>query len=206
MIRLHNFNFLDIEKQLELESDLLKNSQDNHIILNIGTPPAIVLGILNKKDEWINRNLKEKIKIIKRFSGGGTVYVDQNTIFTTFIMNKDYVNFELFPNPILKWLEEFFRPVFKNFNFKLEDNDFTIDNKKIAGNALYIKKNRFLIHSSFLWGFDSKKMHELLPLPPKEPLYRNNRSHLEFLLPLEKLLGSKENFIEDLKLNIKKII
>ena len=33
MINLHYFNFLDIEKQLELESDLLKNSQDNHIIL-----------------------------------------------------------------------------------------------------------------------------------------------------------------------------
>jgi lipoate-protein ligase A len=82
-------------------------------------------------------------------------------------------------------------------NLELRENDFVIGDKKCGGNALYIKKDRWLIHTSFLWDYAPHHM-ELLKHPPKTPPYRAGRSHDEFLCKLSDILPSKEAWIEDL--------
>lgn len=189
-----------IEKQLSLEKKLLQNAQKPFCIINEGTSSSVVLGINNKLEEHVNikNTQKDGVAIIKRFSAGGAVFVDHNTLFVSFIISKKDLSIEFFPEIILRWAFNLYKPIFKNFNFQLIENDFVIDNKKIVGNALYIKKDRFLIHSSFLFDFDISKISKYLLFPPKVPLYREKREHKDFLTPLKNKI-SKNIFLVNLK-------
>jgi len=60
-------------------------------------------------------------------------------------------------------------------------SDIAVDNKKISGNAQARKKKYFLHHGTFLYDFDIGKIPYYLKYPPKEPNYRKNRSHSDFL-------------------------
>ena len=93
--------FLDekrsIYEQLLLEEALLRNDSRNFCIVNKGSSPAIVMGISGKAQELVDLAKAQslQIPIIKRFSGGGTVIVDHNTLFVTFIFQKRSVIFPL---------------------------------------------------------------------------------------------------------------
>lgn len=196
---------LPIFSQLQIEEALLKTNHENWVILNSGSPKAIVMGISTAPKEVINLSLAEekKIPIIQRFSGGGTVIVDENTLFITFIMQKKELSFELFPKNILEWTFSILEKSLNIENFSLIENDFTISQKKVAGNAQYIKKDRFLHHTSFLWDYEEESMRYLLH-PPKEPQYRKGRSHIDFVTKLSSYISKKKFFsaiTSQLKLN-----
>jgi lipoate-protein ligase A len=199
------FEHLPILEQLKLEEALLRTNNENWVILNNGSPKAIVMGISTKPDQVINLPLalEKKIPIIQRFSGGGTVIVDENTLFVTFIFQKNVHSFELFPKNILEWCFTIFKQSLNIPAFALIENDFTLEEKKVGGNAQYIKKDRFLHHTSFLWDFKDETMDCLLH-PPKEPSYRAGRSHLEFITKLSPYISKKkfnESLISSLSLN-----
>ncbi len=71
--------------------------------------------LCRKEDELIHVEEAKKagIQIIKRFSGGGTVVVDHNTVFATLIMQAEAVpGLECYPRPVMKWSEGFYKNVF----------------------------------------------------------------------------------------------
>jgi lipoate-protein ligase A len=70
--------------------------------------------------------------------------------------------------------------------------------KKCGGNAQYIKKDRWLHHTSFLWDYQKENMEYLLH-PKKTPPYRQGRPHDEFLCRLSDYFPTKEQFIDKLK-------
>lgn len=200
-----NCNFLSLKDisifdQLQLEEALLRNDQRNWCLINHSTPSTIVLGISGNPKEllFINHVKEDSIPVIRRFSGGGTVFTDQETIFITWIIN----NFSNSPFPfaesILTWVKSLYQGFFPK-NFLLQDNDYCILNKKIGGNALYIQKNRWLLHSSFLWDFNNSLMNRYLKLPKQQPSYRKNRTHNDFLEKLSNFYDNKESFIFNLK-------
>ena len=83
-------NKLNLLDQLRIEEILMRNSSGNYFILNSGLiETSVVLGISGKPLELIDvEKCKDaNIKVIRRFSGGGTVIVDNSTIFSTFILN-----------------------------------------------------------------------------------------------------------------------
>lgn len=52
--------------------------------------PSIVMGLSGKVDKLINVDKAKELHlpVIKRFSGGGTVVVDDSTFCLTFVLNK----------------------------------------------------------------------------------------------------------------------
>jgi hypothetical protein len=68
-------------------------------------------------------------------------------------------------------------------SFQLVDNDFTIAQRKVAGNAQCVTKGRWLQHTSFLWDFRPERM-DVLKEPKRRPEYRGQRKHHAFLAPL----------------------
>ena len=200
---LHTKN-LDIFEQLKLEEALIKKSDSSFCIINEGSKRAIVLGCSNNPNSLINYALlkKENIPLIKRFSGGGTVVVDQNTIFVSFIFSKELLCFS-FPEQIFRWSEVFYKKIFDMPFFSFKENDYIIKGYKCGGNAQYIRKNRWLHHTSFLWDFDSNNMQYLL-MPEKKPLYRKNRDHSSFLCKLKDHFSDKTLFIEKIKIELEK--
>lgn len=192
-----------IYEQLVLEEALLRADTDNWCIINKGSSPAIVMGISGKKEELIDEQkaFLEGVPLIKRFSGGGTVIVDENTLFVTFICQKNIHTFPAYPEPIMKWTEELYRNVFQHPDFKLQENDYVFGSKKCGGNAQYIKKERWLHHTSFLWDYKPENMKSLLH-PKKTPSYRAGRSHEDFLCRLGDFFADREILIEKLILEL----
>lgn len=197
----HQLNLLLLKNvplfnQLQIEEALLRLNQKNWCIINEGTSPAIVMGISGKPKELINLEKMKKapIPLIKRYSGGGTVIVDPNTLFVSFIFQKEIHDFPPFPEPILRWSAAFYNKTLSIPNFGLRENDYVIGDLKCGGNAQYIKKDRFVHHTTFLWDFDPFLMEYLLH-PKKAPIYRKGRNHLSFLCKLKDFLPSKTAFI-----------
>lgn len=196
IFKLLRFSHLAIDKQLELEENLLRKERGNYILLNTEAPPAIVLGISNKEADLIHLDtLPSHIPLIRRFSGGGTVIVDEETVFVTFICNKLDFPFPAYPEPILRFAAAQLQRSLPSL--ELRENDFVIGNKKCGGNALYIKKDRWLIHTSFLWNYTPDRM-ALLKHPAKAPSYRANRSHTDFLCPISSILPCKTSWMDQI--------
>ena len=62
------------------------------------------------------------VQLIKRFSGGGTVIVDSNTIFAGLILNANDLPVECYPRPIMQWTADFYATVFGRYGkFSLQD-------------------------------------------------------------------------------------
>jgi len=59
--------------------------------------------------------------------------------------------------------------------------DLTIGDRKFSGNAQRRKHNAVLFHGSFLLAFDLSLISELLLMPSTQPDYRRRRGHGEFL-------------------------
>lgn len=197
VIRLENLFIYD---QLLMEERLLRTEKENFCLINFATPPAIVMGLSAKIDDVISKDaLKNNpLPLIRRFSGGGTVFVDESTFFTSFILQKGTLSIPADPKGIVGWGETFYKHAWQNNRFIAKEGDFTIDgNKKIGGNAHYIAKERFLTHTSFLWDYTPEKMH-YLKHPPSEPSYRKGRSHSEFLSPMHPYFPSPDFLIENM--------
>lgn len=189
-----------IHDQLLLEELLLRHCNQNFCIINQGSPPTIVMGISGKAETLIHLDkLPTSIPILRRYSGGGTVIVDENTLFVTFICNKEELSFPAYPEPILRWAHSVLAPATPGL--QLRENDFVIGEKKCGGNALYIKKDRWVIHTSFLWDYDTARMR-LLKHPPKTPQYREGRSHEEFVCKMSDHLPCLETWVTDLKSHV----
>jgi lipoate-protein ligase A len=193
-----------IYKQLLLEEMLLRCDTGNWCIINEGSTPAIVMGISGKKEELVDcpRAAQDGIVLIKRFSGGGTVIVDENTLFMTFICQKQLHDFPAYPEPIMKWTEGIYRDVFQHPEFCLRENDYVFGARKCGGNAQYITKDRWLHHTSFLWDYSVENMKYLLH-PKKTPSYRVGRPHSEFLCRMSDFYPEKEvlitKFVQEMK-------
>ncbi|CAI9753096.1 unnamed protein product [Fraxinus pennsylvanica] len=188
-----------ILQQLHLEERLLRKSSDNWCIINDGThDPTIVMGISGKPVELLEIDpvLQDELPVIQRFTGGGTVIVDQGTVFVTFICNKDAVpGLQSYPRPIMSWSSLVYQKVFQGIgDFSLRENDYVLGNHKFGGNAQSIIKNRWLHHTSFLWDYEISNMR-YLKLPKRTPEYRQARGHLEFICRMKDYIP-RSNFID----------
>ncbi|KAG7672404.1 hypothetical protein Ndes2526B_g09084 [Nannochloris sp. 'desiccata'] len=190
LLRLSGFPLL---RQLLLEESLFRSHPGNWFVINDGVPdPTIVLGISGKPEELIN--LREastaNIPLLRRFTGGGTVIVDSNSIMTSIIMHGPTAvpDVPCYPRPIMHWTEGVFGNYLKQYNkdFSLRENDYALGQKKFGGNAQAISKDRWLHHTSFLWDYEQHRM-ELLKHPPRAPEYRAGRDHSEFIVPLKQV-------------------
>lgn len=195
---------MSIFDQLQLEEALLRVDTRNFCILNHNASRAIVMGISGKEHELIDiaKVQEAKIPVIRRFSGGGTVITDASTLFSSFIFNHTLLDISPFPESILQWSADFYRQALGIKDFGLKEHDYVINNHKCGGNAQYLRKDRFVHHSTFLWDYSEKNMSYLL-LPKKMPTYRQNRTHENFLCTIKPWILSidemKYRIIEQLK-------
>jgi lipoate-protein ligase A len=207
---MNTVHLLDLENhfilsQLQLEEALLRADNRNWCIINHGSPQAIVMGISAKPHLLLHceQVMINQVPVIRRFSGGGTVIVDQNTLFASFIFNHNLLSIPAQPETIMKWSESFYSDVFQLPGFKLRENDFVMGERKFGGNAQYLRKDRWLHHTSFLWDFNQENMN-YLKFPAKTPLYRQERSHEDFLCSLRPHHPSKSEVLDRIRCTLQK--
>lgn len=198
---MHNnpFNWLCLDHasiftQLQIEEALLRNTNENFLITNLSPQEAIVIGVSRQLDidVHVTSAQQDRVPVIKRYSGGGSVFLDKNSVIITWIVNSE----QTMPSSkeLFSWTQKFYSELFPKA-FAIQENDYTLENKKIGGNAQYIQKNRWVHHTSFLWDFDPNKLARYLPLPQTQPMYRQQRSHLDFLTNIQPFFASKQQFL-----------
>lgn len=169
------------------------------------TDEAIVLGLSQEEEKYVNiSNAREDaVPILRRFSGGGTVFIHPGCLVYT-VIAKAAPPFKRFD--VVGAYRTAFAPIidaFQNQGLKLEFHepcDLAIQNKKIAGNAQSQKNGAILIHGSFLIAPDLQRINRYLKEPDVRPDYRAQRPHEDFLQPLS-ALGFTEQILKTLLIN-----
>lgn len=152
----------DIAYNLALEEYILNNytSEDYFILWKSDT--CLVLGRNQNVFEEVDMKEAEKrgTIIVRRNSGGGTVFHDKGNLNFSFITDYDpesFSGYDQFLTPIIKCLGE--------LGIKAEKRnacDLVVDGLKISGNAQTIKKNRILHHGTLLFDADLDSLRCLL--------------------------------------------
>lgn len=115
---------------------------------------TIVIGKNQNAVSEINNDFVREhgITVVRRLSGGGTVYHDMGNLNFTFVADSsslDKINFHVFCKPIVETLAAF--GVQATVSGR---NDITIDGKKFSGNAQYIRDNRVMHHGTVMFDSD----------------------------------------------------
>jgi lipoate---protein ligase len=135
---------------LALEEVLLKNSQDEFLILGINNP-SVIIGKHQSAHREVNTKfvIENNIPVIRRISGGGTVFHDKGNLNFTFIRQSEsgkQVDFRKYTLPVIEFLSSI--GVEAKFEGK---NDLKVGGFKISGNAEHIYRNRVLHHGTILF-------------------------------------------------------
>ena len=86
-------------------------------VMPVESASAIVLGISGKAAELVDldRARAARVPLCRRFSGGGTVIVDANTIFVTFLVAEGALPAVApYPEPILRWTSAVYADAFES--------------------------------------------------------------------------------------------
>jgi lipoate---protein ligase len=74
--------------------------------------------------------------------------------------------------------------------------DLTVGGRKVSGNAQRRRRRFLLFHGIFLLGLDLDLLEQVLPIPRRQPAYRSNRPHREFLRTLPTAAGRVKQALE----------
>lgn len=150
---------------LATEEFLLKNTDKDVIFLYINKPCLVVGKHQNTLAEVNYRFVNEnQLPVIRRISGGGTVYHDEGNINFTFIKNGEegkLVNFKSFISPVAGFLINLGVPAEIGVR-----NDILVNNLKVSGNAEHIYKKRTLHHGTLLFSSFLANLHDALHVEP----------------------------------------
>ena len=99
-----------------------------------------VLCATNARNDGKNQ-LRDNIQVIRRYSGGGTVLVDDNTLFVSILGHHDVLSTAFCgPREIMSWSARIYEPIFgREFNVR-ENIDYVLGDKKFGGNAQKISR------------------------------------------------------------------
>lgn len=155
------------------------------------TQPFVVLGYANKVREEVDVEASRKLQvpILRRCSGGGAVLQGPGCLNYSLVEKVDAAG----PRPSIGSTNDFVmqrharalagllaRPV------TVEGvTDLALDRLKFSGNAQRRRQSWFLFHGTFLLEVNFDLLDRLLPLPARQPAYRQNRSHADFLTRLD---------------------
>jgi lipoate-protein ligase A len=144
------------------EEFLLKNRADDLLMLWQNTP-SVVVGKHQNVVAEVNLDFvrKNRIPVIRRISGGGTVYHDTGNInlsvITTVKKGNSPVDFRKFTRPVLAFVQQF--GLEASFEGK---NNLVINGKKFSGNSAHVFKNRVLHHGTLLYQTDLRRLEQIM--------------------------------------------
>jgi lipoate-protein ligase A len=152
------------------EEYLLKNAVTD-TFMTWRNEPSVIVGKHQNASKEINHSFVEALNlpVIRRITGGGTVYHDPGNINFSFIYTdrkENLVNFKEFTLPVINFLDELgLKAVYEG------KNNITVDGLKVSGNSAHIYKNKVLHHGTLL--FDAKLDMLEKAIAGREELFRD---------------------------------
>ena len=187
---------------IALDEALLESAELNDgssEVLRIWEPrvPAVVLGRSSPVEKEVNPEFcrANGVKVFRRCSGGQSIVTGPGCLMYALIL--DYRK-----RPQLRMLDHAHQFVMGQMVAALNSisieatlqgtSDLTLDGRKFSGNALRCKRNWLVYHGTMICDFDIDLIEKCLGDPIRQPEYRRQRSHQDFLtrLPIStELLG-----------------
>ncbi|MGH7831740.1 MAG: lipoate--protein ligase family protein [Candidatus Binatia bacterium] len=150
----------------------------------------VVLGYSGKAASEVNLSAcrRARVPVLRRCSGGGAVVQGPGCLNYSLIL-------QIADRTALKGITETNGFVMRRHREVLESivgaeiavqgfTDLALGERKFSGISQHRKRRFLLFHGTLLLHFDIPRMDELLPLPLRQPAYRQNRSHGDFLTNL----------------------
>lgn len=148
---------------LALEEYVFKHVEsDEDILLLWVNAPSVIIGRNQVVYGEVNIPFCETqdIKVIRRISGGGTVYHDLGNLNYS-VMTKNYKdvlsNYQFFTKKVIEYLQTL--GIQASFSGK---SDIVIKDKKISGNAQMYHHNKLLHHGTILFDTDLDKLNQVI--------------------------------------------
>ncbi|AVN63408.1 lipoate--protein ligase [Mesoplasma florum] len=142
----------------------------------------------------ITEAMKDEVKIMRRNTGGGTVFHDMGNVCYSLIVNNDknsQSNFEIALQPIIQYL----RSEGLNANFSGR-NDIEIDGYKISGNAQLKTNNKILQHGTLLFDVELPRILKYLNVDPEKIKHQKVKSKPARVANIKALLEGINKNIE----------
>ena len=185
------------------EEYLLHKFPTEDIFLLYVNAPSIIVGKFQNTLAEINLDyVKEKeIKVVRRMSGGGTVYHDLGNLnfsFHTLLGQNDFGDFSFFTQPVLNMLNNLGVPAILEGR-----NDLLVDGKKFSGNAKLARHGKMIQHGTILLDSEMEVLGEALkvnPLKYIDKAIKSNRSRVTNLieyLPKETTTTDLKNLLTE---------
>lgn len=190
-VKLLDYTFSSPEENLACDEALLDLVEEGyaHEILRFWESPQyfVVLGSSNKvhQEVFVEKCEADGISILRRHSGGGTVLQGPGCLNFSLILG-------IHPDGPTRNITDTTRYIMQRhadalstlLGEKVEmmgSSDLTIGGRKFSGNAQRRRLKAVLFHGTFLLDFDLSLIGKYLKIPTKQPEYRNQRSHPDFV-------------------------
>lgn len=138
-----------------------KKLPEDQIFIFWRTEPTLMVGKYQNTIEEINQNYAKEngIKVVRRITGGGTIYTDMGGWQFSFITRgqSESIDFGKYISPVIEGLKKLDVPA--EFNSR---NDLVIQGKKFSGNAQCMLNGYTLHHGSLLFSTDFEQMVKCL--------------------------------------------
>ena len=172
-----NLDRADPAINLATEEYLVRHYDISHDYLFLYiNQPAVVVGRHQNIYQEVNLQhiLKNNIPILRRFSGGGTVYHDGGNLNFSFITRYEkfkFNNYRYFNQPIVDFLNNLGVPAEQT-----DSNDIVVRDKKISGNAQFTSRDRMVSHGTLLFNSDLNHLSDCLRVIAREITSRATKS------------------------------
>jgi len=166
-------------------------SKDVGEVLRVWEPADyfVVVGYSNKVAVEVDLAAcaARKIPVYRRFSGGGAVLQGPGCLNYSLVIKNDDIR----SRDVAESFKTVLRPHQKLFAQLLAKpvqiegiSDLAIGGRKFSGNSQHRKLRHTLFHGTFLLNLELSMIAATLRMPSKQPCYRKERPHTEFLINL----------------------
>jgi lipoate-protein ligase A len=146
----------------------------------------VVIGNSSRLSDEVNLEAcrRRKISVLRRPSGGAAVVAGPGCLMYALVLS-----YQLHPE--LQMIDRAHRFVLDSIAKSLGSflpgtkragiSDLVLGERKFSGNSLRCKRTHFLYHGTLLYRFDLARIGELLNMPARQPEYRHQRPHSDFV-------------------------
>lgn len=178
------------EENLEIEESILNSSSPLTGILRLWqNEPCVVIGKFQNEEYEVNASyVREKgIPVIRRFTGGGTVYNDLGNLNITFCKGRDDFIFSSYFIEEGRGIAGIISGALKDFvkeNIEVDKrNAIFVNRKKVSGSSIAVTKDKFFYHASVLVNSDLTELKRVIKWEESYPdgtgyFVKSNRSEV----------------------------
>lgn len=146
---------------LAVDEYLLKERKEDFLVIGSNSPSVIIgkhqVAHREADTSFINEH---NIPVIRRISGGGTVFHDEGNLNFSFILQSSegkQVDFRKYTAPVISFLDSLgVKAIFEG------KNDLKVNGLKISGNAEHVYRHRVLHHGTLLFSSDLRHLNSSL--------------------------------------------